>query len=492
MEKMNNAKNWILSHKILSGVILIVLAFIFSKVFFGSGKTEATVAVKRGDVIQKVIVNGNTKAVNSVDLGFQVSGTVARVNADIGTRVSTGQTIIALESGDLNAQYMRAQANVISEKAKLDELKRGTRPEELAVAQTSLDNAKTTLSDAQVNLRDKVADFVGNNIDQMFSNPKTNNPQINLVVSDSQLKTDVNNGRGQVENILNNWQLDKAGEYLPTITTFIDNVAKVVNNQSANQSLSQTTLDGYKTSVSTAKSTLITYRDALSSAKSALVLVQKNYDLKKSGSTPEAISSQEAKVLQAEADVQSALAQLNKTSIRSPQNGIITKLDISVGEVVTSGTKIVSIISDSDLEIESNVSEVSIGKVAVGNPVDITFDAFPGEVFKGKVSYIEPGETVVDGVVNYKVKVAFDQKYPQVKSGLTSKLEIITSSKQGVLYVPQYSVLNKEDGAFVMKKTGKTSMLVKVSTGIKGQDGSTEIISGLNEGEEIFATPESK
>lgn len=492
MEKIKNIKGWIMSHKIVSAIILVVLAFVVSKVFFGNGKTEEVFAVKRGNVIQKVIVNGSTKAVNSVDLGFQMSGTVAKVNANIGSRVTTGQTIISLESGDLNAQYLRAQANVISEKAKLDELKRGTRPEELAVALTTLENAKVTLNDAQVNLRDKVSDFIGNNIDQMFSNPKTNNPQINLVVSDSQLKTDVNNGRAQVESILNNWQLDKANDYLPTVTLFLDNVAKIVNNQSASQTFSQTTLDSYKTAVSSARGTLITYRDALSSARSALVLAQKNYDLKKSGSTPEAISSQEAKVLQAEADVQSALAQLNKTVIRSPQNGVVTKLDIEVGEVVVSGTKVVSIISDSDLEIESNVSEVSIGKVAVGNPVEITFDAFPGEVFKGKVSYIEPGETIVDGVVNYKVKVSFDEKYPQIKSGLTSKLDIITSSKNDVLYIPQYSIVSKDDGMYVYKKFGKTSTPVKVEIGIKGQDGSTEILSGLSEGEEVLAAPEAK
>ena len=63
-------------------------------------------------------------------------------------------------------------------------------------------------------------------------------------------------------------------------------------------------------------------------------------------------------------------------SFRYPQNGVVNVQDAKVGEIVTTGKSVVSIISDGEIEIEANVSEVNIGKVVVGNQVNMTFDAF--------------------------------------------------------------------------------------------------------------------
>ncbi len=486
---INTIKDLIIRRKILSVVILLVVLFVLYQIFGGAGVKQESLVVKRGDITQKVIVNGNTKPVNEVQLGFQVNGTVSKAYVSVGTRVTTGQSLVALDSSELNAQYLKAQANLASEKARLDELKKGTRPEEIAVSETSVLNAKTSLVDAQRNIKNKVIDAVTNDVDQLFSNPHTSSPTFNLITTSSQLRSDIISGRVELEGIINSWTLDISNENLTKIKIFLDNVALAVNKETSSSAISQASLDIYRASISSARSSVITAEGSLNDAKSALTLAEKNLALKKSGSAPEAISSQEAKVLQADADLQNVFAQLSKTSLKSPQNGVVTKQEAKVGEVVTPGKVIVSIISDSDLEIESNVSEVSIGKVNIGNMAEIRFDAFPGEVFKGQVSYIEPGETIIDGVVNYKVTVAFSEKYTQIKSGLTSKLDIITGIKTDVLSVPQYALITKEDGIYVSKKVGDKSEEVKVEVGLRGQDGSVEILSGLSEGETIEYLP---
>lgn len=484
-KKVNTIKDLILKHKLISVVVLLVVVFVGYQILGKNGNKKETLIVKRGDVTQKVIVNGKTKPINAVDLGFQVNGTVSRALVSIGSRVTTGQSLVSLDSSELNAQYLKAQANLASEKAKLDEVKKGTRPEEIAVSETSVVNAKTALLDAQKNLKNKVIDAVNNDIDQLFINPRSNNPQFILPITGPQLRTDILSGRVEIETIINNWQLDISSENLTKIKNFIDNVALAVNRETPSSVATQTMLDTYRASISSARNAVITADGTLNDVKSALTLAEKNLALKKSGSTPEAISSQEAKVLQADADLQNVAAQLSKTSLRSPQNGVVTKQEAKVGEVVTPGKVIVSIISDNKLEIESNVSEISIGKVAIGNPADIKFDAFPGELFKGKVTYIEPGETIIDGVVNYKVTVAFVEEYPQIKSGLTSKLDIITGIKSGVLNIPQYVLITKEDGTYVSKQVGDKFEEVKVEVGLRGQDGSVEVISGIAEGDII-------
>ncbi len=486
MKHVKKVQHFVKAHYIISSIIAAAVLLLGYRVFFVGGKKAELFVVKRGDVVQKVIVNGKTKPVNAVDLAFEVSGTVTGSYVKIGSRVFAGETLAVLSQGSLQADLLKAQANLQSEQARLDELKKGTRPEEISIAQTEVENAQVTFDDAGKSLVDKATDIVNNDIDGLFSNPHSSSPVFNLQLSDAQLRNDIQSGRLEVESILitltgsniNNTKISK-------IQTLIENVAKAVNTQTTSSSLSQTTLDGYKSNLSSARSALISAKETYNSALSALTLAQKNLSLKQSGSTPEAISAQEAVVLQMQAQVKKVQADISKTIIFSPQNGLVTIQDAKVGETVTAGKPVISVISDNDLEIESNVSEINIGKVALGNPVELKFDAFPGEVFKGVVTYIEPGETIVDGVVNYKVTVAFSEKYPQMKSGLTSKLDIITGTKNDVLIAPQYSIVTRDSGTFVEKGSGKNFTEVPVTVGLKGQDGMVEVLSGLSEGDTI-------
>ncbi len=483
--KIQNIKDYVVSHKVISLIALLLVLILSYNIFSNGGNKKEVYTVSKGDINQKVIVNGKTKAIRDSDLAFEVNGTVKSASVQVGSRVSVGQILVSLDQGVAYADLLRVRANLETEKARLDELKRGSRPEEIAVSEIEVRNAEVRLEDAQKNLNNRVLDIVNNNIDQFFSNPRTNNPQLNLLTSDTQLKNSINFSRLKVESIIRDWNNTEIDSYLPEITFLIDGVASVVNSQSPSSGLTQTTIDGYRASISSARSTFITARETLNNARSSLALAEQNLSLKKSGSPVEVIRAQEARVLQAEAQVVSAEVQLSKMTLRSPQNGIVTRQDVNVGEIVTPGKIVVSIISDSDLEIESNVSEVSIGRVSIGNPVVITFDAFPGQVFSGNVSYIEPGETIVDGVVNYKVTVAFSQKYPEIKSGLTSKLEIITGEKKDVLTIPEYALTREEGGVFVMKQSGKEYMKMPVEVGLRGQDGFVEIVSGLNEGDVV-------
>ncbi len=489
---MQNIKNYIVTHKKTSALVLLVLAFAGYKVFSPSTSKTDLYTVKKSDIVQKVIVNGNTKAIRDSSLAFEVNGTVRSSSVSVGSRVVVGQVLVSLDQSALYADLLKAQANVASEEARLEELKKGSKPEDIAVSETEVANAKLTLEDAEKNLQNKVVDVVNNNIDQFFSNPKTTNPQFNLAVNDTQLKNNITNGRYVVESIIQSWTASNIDKNLPEVVKLLDNVALAVNSQSSSSGVSQTTLDAYRASVSSARSTITTARETLNSSRSKLALAEKNLSLKKSGSTPEVIKAQEAKILQNQAQVESVQAQLNKMTLRSPQNGVVTKQDAKVGEIVTPGKVVVTVISDSDLEIESNVSEVSIGKVMVGNEVVITFDAFPGETFSGKVSYIEPGETIVDGVVNYKVTVAFSEKYPQIKSGLTSRLELITNEKKDVVSIPEYAVTKNETGSFVTKLNGKETVQVPVTLGIRGQDGFVEVVSGLNVGDVVETVAQTK
>jgi len=176
---------------------------------------------------------------------------------------------------------------------------------------------------------------------------------------------------------------------------------------------------------------------------------------------------------------------LEQMVLKSPFAGLITKQDAKLGEIIAANAKLVSVISKDRLEVEANVPEVNIGRVAKDNPVNITLDAFAKENFSGKVYSIEPAETIVDGVVNYKVKIRFDIQEERLKTGLTANLQIETLKKENVLVVPHF-VVSEINGRMIAKVwRGGRAEEEAVVLGLRGRDGLVEIISGLREGDEV-------
>ena len=138
---------------IIGGVIIIVLVaggyFYFGREV--ASEYEYTVA-KRGDLVQEVSVTGKVKPAEAVDLAFEKSGKVALVSADVGGKIKAGQILAQLEDSELKAQVAQVEASLESARAKLAELKKGAREEELRVAEVKVKNAETTLADARLNL----------------------------------------------------------------------------------------------------------------------------------------------------------------------------------------------------------------------------------------------------------------------------------------------------------------------------------------------------
>lgn len=502
-------KQYIQNNKKVSVAVGALLLAVLFFVFRSGGATKETMVVEQGNVVEKVILTGKVKPADEVDLAFDRTGKVATTNTQVGAYVSLGQTLVSLDSSEIYADYLKAQANVASAQARLDELKRGSRPEEIAISQSEVSNATIALANAEDKLKSalyesyaKADDAIHNNVDGLFSNPRTNNPQISVSVNDTQLKNDINLSRYQVENLLALWDQNpgdtsrativKITTDLNTIKMFVDKVAVAVNALSANSSLSATTVDGYKTAVSTARTGLISAQSSISTAeeklntsKSTLLIAQKNLALKQAGTSVEEINAQEAQVLQYQAQLQAVGAQLAKMTIRAPFAGLVTKQDAKRGEIITAGTAVVSVISGDNLEIEANVSEISVGKVSVGNVVVVTMDAFPGKTFAGRVAYVEPGETIVDGVVNFKIRIIFSESYPEIKTGLSTNLEIVTAIKENVVKVAEYAITMRDGKKYALKKEGKREVEVEVVTGFKGSDGFVEVLSGLSVGDVV-------
>lgn len=504
--------------RVILGVLLLIFIFLGASVWYARRNAldlSGAITVKKGTITQEVMVTGKTAPAENVTLSFEKTGKVATVAVDVGDRVTAGETLVTLEASDLRAQENQAEANVESLSAKLQQLRNGTRPEELAVDRAKVTSAEAALADAEQDLLNKrndaytkSDDAVRGKTDQLFSNPRSTSPVLRISSSNPQLESDLQSARQNLEPILVAWQatlinnpttdnldatvaLSKTN--LDRVRSFLAQMALYTNSLSQTASYSQATIDGYKTDISTARTNtntaitnLSTSEEKVRSTNSDLAIAHAELALSEAGSTPEEISAQEAAVKEAEAARDAARAEIAKTILLSPIRGVVTIQEAKRGQIVAANAPVVSVISEQHLEIEANVPEVDVSKIALDNPVAITLDAFPNETFTGAIVHIDPAETIIDGVVNFKVKIDFTRTDPRLKSGLTANLTIKTKEHADVFLLPQYAIIENDNGTFVQKIEGTAVREVPITIGIRGQDSMVEILDGVLEGDRVL------
>ena len=256
----------------------------------------------------------------------------------------------------------------------------------------------------------------------------------------------------------------------------------------------------------------------VTTAKNALATAQDQLDLKRAGYTPEQIKAQEAQVKQAEAsvnaqraaisqawaNVQNYQAQIDKTILKAPISGTVSRLEVKVGEIVFPSSSTyevqvpaVSLISEGDYEIEISIPEVDITKVNIGDKAKVTLDAYGSDVvFSAEVATIDPAETLIEGLATYQTTMIFTEVDERIKSGMTANVDILTASKDDVIVIPQRAVITKEGKKIVRileeksdpEKPGKTIeelIEVEVVTGLRGSEGEIEIVEGVKEDDKI-------
>jgi HlyD family secretion protein len=503
---------------IMFTVVGVVIVGIGAYFFIASKNSSQYqfVTVAEGSITQVVSVTGNTTPIQDIDLSFQTGGTVAAVYKNAGDSVGAGDTLVSLDTSGLQAQLAQAQAGVDAAQATLAGLQAGPTPQAVQVSEAALTTAQQTLTNTYTSIGNAVTDAyakandaVRNQIGTFYNNADSNNPQLAFTVNDSQVVNDADSERLQVGQELDNWQaeisalspgaststlaqtLQNANDHLSIVATMLNTDAIAVVDTSGGAPSAATT--AYKndvtsaiTEVNTAASAISTIQQNIASEQAAVAQAQAQLAEIQAGSTSQAIAAQQAAVAQAQANVQSIQVNIANASLVSPINGVVTVQNAKVGELASPGQVITSVISANNFEVDAYVPETDIGKVAIGNPVSMTFDAFPGETFAGKVFYIDPAQTIESGVVDYLVKVSFNTPDSRIKSGLTANLNISTQTDQNALILPQYAVVQNASGTYVNVLQNGAEAQVPVTLGIVDQNGNVEIASGVTKGEQVI------
>lgn len=234
-------------------------------------------------------------------------------------------------------------------------------------------------------------------------------------------------------------------------------------------------------------------RSQLSEAMIALQIQQEQLDLKRRKwdmYKPEEKEAAKLAVDSARATTWTLQKQLKKNIVYAPIDGIITKKYLEVGEMASSAAPIVTISGEKGFEIRADIPESDIDKVKIGQRGEATFDAFASDdIFYFVVSEIEPAATVIQDVVYYKVTFKIEKEDSRIKSGMSTDIDILTAEKKSVLAIPNQAIRNDEGNKYVeileTKDDKKVLKRVEIKVGLRGDNGMTEIISGINEGDEV-------
>lgn len=213
------------------------------------------------------------------------------------------------------------------------------------------------------------------------------------------------------------------------------------------------------------------------------------------GSRPEDVELAKARVDAARAQLQLADSRLDDMSIRAPFAGTVTQVYADVGAIVTPTTSASATASAtsssilaiaSGLQVEVKIPEVNIREISPGQAVEIVAEAYPDQPFEGQVVAIAPEAIVEDNVTFFQVNVGLVTGQDLLRSGMNVNAIFRGQTLTDALTVPTVAISTQEGqmGVLLADDQGEATFQ-PVTVGIS-QQGRTQILEGLTEGEQIY------
>lgn len=175
--------------------------------------------------------------------------------------------------------------------------------------------------------------------------------------------------------------------------------------------------------------------------------------------------------------------------VYSPIAGTVTSFPGTIGSTVSQQAPIATIGDLSNLQVRTYISERKISMISLGMPAELTFEAYPGEIFSAKIIKLNP---VIDpSSRTMEIKLDLTKRDKRIKSGMFSKIKITTSVKDNIVKIPTDCINERfgEKFVYVVNKEGFAEKR-SVVQGINMNDVS-EILSGLSADEQVVIQGQS-
>lgn len=488
-------------------VALLVVVAVIATTMTGRAQTAVpegeVVTAFVGDLSAQAAASGTVQARREAALTAETPGTVTAVNVRLGDRVQAGDVLVQLDTADLElavanaeqtlrlrrasldnlladaeaADVAAAEAAVAGAQANLDEVLAGPRAQEIAISEANVRASQASVSSAAADLagaRDSITEA------QILSAEAT-----------------LTSARARLDDAR------EANEENPTAAThqaLLEAEQAVADAEAQLDSLrAGPDVDAQQNSVAAAGARLEGSEAELNQLRSGpteadiaaaeLQLAQAEASLAALLEEPsvEEIAAAEAEVRQAELDLEDAREQLADASIVAPFDGVVTAVRVSAGELA--GGVVVEMAAIDELEVVLAVDEIDIGEIEIGRPAIINLETWPEREIESEVTRIAPDANVEPGteLVTYDVHLTLGETDLPVRIGMTANADLVTAQREGVLLVPNAAInADRRAGTYSVNLLvdGETQE-VPVTIGLR-DDQFTQIISGLNEGDELL------
>ncbi|NJD69504.1 MAG: HlyD family secretion protein [candidate division NC10 bacterium] len=195
------------------------------------------------------------------------------------------------------------------------------------------------------------------------------------------------------------------------------------------------------------------------------------------------LAAAEAQVKQSEAALRQAQIDLDHTYIRAPVDGTVVSRNVDVGQTVAASLQaptLFLIAQDlTKMQVDTNVDEADIGRVQLGQDATFTVDAFPGEIFKGKVVQIRQAAINIQNVITYNAVVGVANPELKLFPGMTANVTFLVDRRDNVLKIPNAALRFRPPDLKQQQASKEGTVRATASGGgLKGGGGQTVWVLG--------------
>ncbi len=505
---MKKIKEFIRKHKWTSIAILVLaiglIVFLAIKLNKKEENRYILTKVTRGDIVTTVTGTGQVEPLESIEIRPKTSGIVNYLPVKEGQEVKKGALIASVHCQDQKNSLENAKISLekLTTADSLDVLK----------AENNLENLYNSGWNQVVSFMNDMDKMIEDMTDFYSSDGFLGYSNISFLSSVDRKK--INSARNILDdaerdfkrNLQKKYQtLSKSSEREDVLGFMIEalGLAKDIANAAKEtetstiyfidrRSDSLSSVDSLlaKESVSSWLSRINSYTQSLSSSINSINESTRSLEKVKSG------GASDLDIRSSNLSVQSRQDSYNDCFTRALFDGVITNLTAKVGESSSSyGT-----LMTKQKIVNVSLNEVDIVFIKEGQEVNLTFDAINDLTIPGEVSKVYSVGKVSSGVVSYEVEIMFKGEDERIKTGMSANVEIITESREDVLTIPSSALLmrgnksfvqileeNPEEGGSNEEVQTKSKIIEKEITIGFSNDSKVEIISGLEEGDEIIS-----
>lgn len=481
---------------LLLGCLIILLAAYARVRYTQDIAQRETVAVQdsmnveRGDIVLTVSASGPVRANQELPLVFLATGRVATVNVVEGQHVLAGQTIATLDTLTQQSALTNAQLALNGARLTLSALTAAPRDVDLQSAQAALTVAQANVAAANVGGYDPIRVKLAQLQVEIAKNREWQ----------AQLQRDQAKSYTGVGFALPP-EIQKAINLLPEearnqINAFITQLNSSQTAFLPSASDAEIAIRSSAFDVQVAQAGVTQAQSArgdqlsLAQAQAAVTQAQAALEKLKAGPDEKTLALARAQVDAAQVAVDAAAYSLSRSTLTAPFGGIVTALNLTVGEPAPTDRAALTLVDDSSYYLDIGIDELDVARVAPGQLVTLVFDALPGQVITGRVDRVAAASVELAGVVTYPVHILLDPN-PSLRAGLSTTATITVDKIENALRVRNRFVrLDRKTGqaTVTVRQADGTFREIPIVLGLRNETW-TEVKAGLNEGDTIVVLP---